>query len=153
MDNYDKNILREIQQDGRVSNKELANKVNLSPAPCWRRMNALEEKGYINNYVALLSRDKLGLSITAFAHVSLDNHHSETVELFDQAIQKWPEVLECHATSGDYDFLLKITTSDMKAYNYFLYEKLLKLDAIRSVNTSFSMMQKKMSTQLPLGHL
>jgi DNA-binding Lrp family transcriptional regulator len=153
MDKYDIEILRALQQNGRISNKELAVKVNLSQAPCWRRMNALEEKGYINNYVALLSRDKLGLTITAFAHISLDNHHTSTVKAFDRAIANWPQVLECHATSGDSDYLLKIVTSDMKAYNFFLYEKLLKLDAIRSVNTSFSMMQKKMSTQLPLGHL
>ena len=127
--------------------------MNLSQAPCWRRMNALEEKGYIQNYVALLNHDKLGLSITAFAHISLENHHAKTVQSFDKAIQEWPEVLECHATSGDYDYLLKITTLDMKAYNHFLYENLLKLEAIRSVNTSFSMIQKKMSTQLPLNHL
>lgn len=153
MDKFDIEILQKLQQNGRISNKELAKKVNLSPAPCWRRMSALEDKGYINGYVALLSRDKIGLSITAFAHVSLDNHHTETVTAFDRAIQNWPEVLECHATSGDYDYLLKIITSDMKSYNHFLYEKLLKLAAIRSVNTSFSMMQKKMSTKLPLDHL
>ena len=153
MDTFDIKILREVQKNGRISNKELAQKVNLSQAPCWRRMNALEDKGYISAYVALLDKDMLGLTITAFAHVSLDNHHTDTVKSFDRAIRDWPEVLECHATSGDYDYFLKITTADMKAYNYFLYEKLLKMDAIRSVNTSFSMMQKKRTTQLPLSHL
>jgi DNA-binding Lrp family transcriptional regulator len=75
------------------------------------------------------------------------------VKSFDQAIANWPEVQECHATSGGYDYLLKITTVDMQDYNDFMYEKLLKLKAIRSVNTSFSMMQKKVSTQLSLNHL
>jgi DNA-binding Lrp family transcriptional regulator len=153
MDKYDIKILEIIQQNGRVTNKELAKLVNLSPAPCWRRMQSLEEKGYIKGYTALLNREKIGLSITAFAHVSLDDHHEKTVQSFDAAIAKWSEVQECHATSGGYDYLLKITTSDMQAYNQFMYEKLLKLKAIRSVNTSFSMMQKKVSTELPLSHL
>lgn len=153
MDIYDIKILKAIQQDGRISNKELAKKVNLSPAPCWRRMHALEESGYIKSYTALLDHKKIGLTITAFAHVSLDDHHEKTVKSFDQAIANWPEVQECHATSGGYDYLLKITTVDMQDYNDFMYEKLLKLKAIRSVNTSFSMMQKKVSTQLSLNHL
>lgn len=153
MDNYDIKILQVIQENGRISNKELATKVNLSPAPCWRRMNALEGQGYIKSYTALLDHERVGLTITAFAHVSLDDHHADTVKSFDKAIAKWPEVQECHATSGDYDYLLKIITVDMQAYNYFMYEKLLRLKAIRSVNTSFSMMQKKVSTELPLGHL
>ena len=153
MDNYDIKILEEIQRDGRISNKELAQKVNLSPAPCWRRMNALEESGYIKCYTALLNKEKIGLTITAFAHVSLNDHHEKTVEQFDQAIANWQEVQECHATSGGYDYLLKIATVDMHEYNDFMYQKLLKLKAIRSVNTSFSMVQKKVSTQLPLSHL
>jgi DNA-binding Lrp family transcriptional regulator len=153
MDKYDIKILEAVQQNGRISNKELAELVNLSPAPCWRRMNALEEKGYIKRYTALLNHERIGLTITAFAHVSLDDHHSNTVKSFDKAIANWSEVQECHATSGGYDYLLKIIAVDMQAYNNFMYEKLLKLKAIRSVNTSFSMMQKKVSTQLPLSHL
>lgn len=153
MDKYDIKILQVIQENGRISNKELAQSVNLSPAPCWRRVNALEASGYIKNYTALLNQQKIGLTITAFAHVSLDDHHETTVDAFDSAIAKWSEVQECHATSGDSDYLLKITSVDMQAYNTFMYEKLLKLKAIRSVNTSFSMMQKKVSTQLPLSHL
>ncbi|VAW33832.1 hypothetical protein MNBD_GAMMA01-2086 [hydrothermal vent metagenome] len=153
MDNYDIKILQAIQQNGRISNKELAQKVNLSPAPCWRRMHALEQKGYINSYTALLNHEKVGLTIIAFAHVSLDDHHANTVKSFDNAIAKWSEVQECHATSGNSDYLLKIVTVNMQTYNQFMYEKLLKLTAIRSVNTSFSMMQKKISTELPLTHL
>jgi len=153
MDKYDIKILEIIQQNGRITNKELAKMVNLSPAPCWRRTQALEQIGYIKNYTALLDHEKIGLSITAFAHVSLDDHHEKTVRSFDKAMTDWSEVQECHATSGGYDYLLKIITVDMKSYNHFMYEKLLKLKAIRSVNTSFSMMQKKVSTQLPLEHL
>ncbi|HFC30904.1 MAG TPA: Lrp/AsnC family transcriptional regulator [Oceanospirillales bacterium] len=150
MDSYDINILKTIQKEGRITNKELAKEVHLSAAPCWRRMQALEQKGYIKRYTALLNHEKLGLSITAFAHISLENHHAETVQAFDEAIANWQEVQECHATSGDSDYLLKIITKDMHTYNNFMYEKLLKLKAIRSVNTSFSMQQKKLSTELPL---
>jgi len=153
MDKYDINILKAIQKNGRITNINLAKEVDLSPAPCWRRMNALELAGYIKSYTALLNHDKLGLTITAFAHVSLDNHQENTVKSFDKAIANWLEVQECHATSGGYDYLLKIVTVDMQAYNNFMYEKLLKLKAIRSVNTSFSMKQKKISTELPLEHL
>lgn len=153
MDKFDIKILEEIQQNGRISNKNLAQRVNLSPAPCWRRMSALEDEGYIKSYTALLNTEKIGLSITAFAHVSLNDHHEKTVDVFDKAIANWKEVQECHATSGGYDYLLKITTVDMQGYNEFMYENLLKLKAIRSVNTSFSMVQKKVSTQLSLSHL
>ena len=153
MDKYDIKILETIQQNGRISNKELAKIVNLSPAPCWRRMNSLVKGGYIKNYTALLSYEKIGVTITAFAHVSLDDHHENTVNAFDKAIANWSEVQECHATSGDSDYLLKITTVDMQAYNLFLHDKLLKLKAIRSVNTSFSMHQKKLSTNVDLSHL
>lgn len=153
MDKYDIKILESIQKNGRITNKELAQIVNLSPAPCWRRMNALEELGYIKSYTALLDKEKVGLRIVAFAHVSLNDHHEKTVAEFDNSIAKWQEVQECHATSGGYDYLLKIVTVDMQAYNAFMYDHLLKLKGIRSVNTSFSMMQKKVSTQLPLTHL
>ncbi len=153
MDKYDIKILEEIQRNGRISNKELAEIVNLSSAPCWRRMNVLEEQGYIKSYTALLNKEKVGLTITAFAHISLNDHHEKTVAEFDNSIANWQEVQECHATSGGYDYLLKIATVDMQAYNTFMYENLLKLKGIRSVNTSFSMVQKKVSTQLPLSHL
>ena len=116
-------------------------------------IKTLEQKGYIKGYTALLNHEKIDLSITAFAHVSLDDHHAQSVKFFDKAISQWPEVQECHATSGDYDYLLKIITKDMKSYNNFMYQRLMKLKGIRSVNTSFSMMQKKVSTKLPLTHL
>lgn len=150
MDNYEKNILKYLQLDGRISNKELAEKVSLSQAPCWRRVDALQKQGVITGYTTLLDQEKLGLTIIAFAQITLDNHHSDTVDLFDNAIAQLSEVLECHATSGEYDYLLKIITKDMKSYNQLVYEKILTLPSIRSVNTSFSMIQKKQTTILPI---
>lgn len=153
MDIYDKKILVALQQEGRITNKDLAEQVSLSQAPCWRRVDALEKQGLIKGYTAIVNQDMLGLNITAFAQISLDNHHPKTVELFDQGIQQWPEILECHATSGESDYLLKIVTQDMNSYNQLIYEKILRLPSIRSINTSFSMQQKKRTSQLPIGDL
>ncbi|MCX7552500.1 Lrp/AsnC family transcriptional regulator [Marinicella sp. S1101] len=150
MDSYDKKILKALQRNGRITNKELAAQVSLSQAPCWRRVDALEKQGLIKGYTAIVDQDMLGLNITAFAQISLENHHPETVQQFDQGIQQWPEILECHATSGESDYLLKIVASDMNAYNQLIYEKILRLPSIRSINTSFSMQQKKRTSHLPI---
>jgi DNA-binding Lrp family transcriptional regulator len=153
MDLFDKKILKTLQLDGRITNKDLAERVALSQAPCWRRVDHLEKQGLIKGYTAIVDQDKLGLSITAFAQISLDNHHPETVEQFDQGIQQWPEILECHATSGEYDYLLKIVARDMNDYNQLIYEKILRIPSIRSINTSFSMQQKKRTSHLPIADL
>jgi len=150
MDEFDKKILQLLQEDGRMSNKLLAQEVSLSQAPCWRRVDNLQKKGIIKGYTALLDQSKLGLTITAFAQVMLENHHPESLEIFSRSIMDLPEVLECHATSGAYDYLLKIVAIDMQHYNTFIDEKILRIPSIRSVNSSFSMMQKKQTTVLPL---
>ncbi len=150
LDDIDLRILQALQNDGRISNRQLAERVALSPAPCWRRLRALEENDVIQRYAALVDPAKVGLSILAFAHVSLENHHSETVAEFDALIHERPEVLECHSTSGDYDYMLKIIVADMAAYETFLSDELLQIPAVRTVNTSFSLRQKKLTTQLPL---
>ena len=150
LDKFDLAILSEIQRQGRISNRELAEQVGLSPAPCWRRLRALEQQGYINQYVALLDTQRVGLSIVAFAHISLDNHHASSVNQFNQIIQERPEVLECYMTSGDYDYMLKVVASDMAAYEKFLSDILAESPAIRNVNTSFALRSKKMTTALPL---
>jgi DNA-binding Lrp family transcriptional regulator len=143
-------ILRYLQEDGRISNRDLATRVSLSPSPCWRRVRALESQQVIRGYTALLDPEKLGLSILAFAHVSLVDHHPATVQHFDQSISEAPEVLECFMTSGDHDYMLKVVTRDMSSYQDFLSRKLLRLDCVRTVNTSFALKQKKISTRLPL---
>lgn len=151
MDKYDREILNVLQSEGRISNKALAKKVALSQAPCWRRVDALQKSGLIKAYTAIVDQEKVGLNITAFAQVTLDNHHTETVQRFDRGIQQWPEILECHATSGEYDYLLKIVTRDMNSYNHLVYDKILSIPSIRSVNTSFSMQQKKRTSHLPIS--
>lgn len=150
MDQTDFKILRELQHDGHLSNRELADRVALSPSPCLRRVQQLERDGVISRYAALLDRAAVGLQIVAFAHISLDNHHPDTVVEFDKAIAGFPEVLECHATSGDFDYMLKVIVADMDSYEHFLNSELLRVPGVRAVNTSFSLRQKKFTTELPL---
>jgi len=150
MTRTDVQILDVLQQQGRISNRELAERVGLSPSPCWRRVRALEEAGVIEAYVALLEPRALGLSVFAFAHVSLTDHHPESVEAFDRAIRDAPEVLECYMTSGEHDYMLKVVAADMAGYERFLSERLLALAAVRTVNTGFVLKRKKHTTALPL---
>ena len=146
-------ILNALQRDGRMSTRDLAKCVSLATSPSWRPLRALEEEGVIDHYAAVLDREKVGLSILGFAHVSLHDHNSETVEKFDRAIMRAPQVLECHATSGDYDYMLKIVAPDMAAYQDFLSGYLLKIGVVRTVNTSFALKQQKNTTVLPLEEL
>jgi DNA-binding Lrp family transcriptional regulator len=146
----DVEILEILQSDGRVSNRDLATRVALSPSPCWRRVRALEDAGVVERYVALLAPEKLGLAVIAYAHVSLTDHHPETVEEFDAAVERAPEVLECYMTSGEHDYMLKVITADMAAYEHFLSEKMLRLRSVRTINTGFVLRRKKYTTALPL---
>jgi len=146
-------ILEAMQKDGRLSNRDLAKAVSLSPSPCWRRLRALEEEGVISHYAAVVDRHKVGLSIMGFAHVTLHDHNTENVEKFDRAILGAPQVLECHATSGGHDYMLKVVAPDMASYQDFLSEYLLKIGVVRTVNTSFALKQQKSTTVLPLDQL
>lgn len=150
LDRLDRRILDELQTDARLSNQELARRVGLSPAPCWRRLRRLEKDGLIAGYVTLLDAASIGLPIVAYALVSLDNHHPESVRQFDQLVAERPEVLECHSMSGTNDYLLRIVAGSMEAYEHFLSAHLLQQRSIRSVNTSFVLRTKKFTTRLPV---
>ena len=150
LDKTDKRILEVLQREGRLSNRELAEKVSLSPSPCWRRLKELESQGVIMGYVAMLEPDALGLGVMAFTHVSLDNHHPETLKEFHRAIMDCPEVLECHMTSGDHDYTLKVVAKDLASYQSFLSRQLMGVKGVRSVNSSFCLRQHKLTTALPV---
>ena len=150
LDKADLAIIEALQNDGRLSNRELAKKVSLSPSPSWRRLRALEDSGVISHYAAVVNREKVGLTIMGFAHVSLHDHRAETVRKFDRAIMGAPQVLECHSTSGDHDYMLKVVAPDMAAYQEFLSEYLLKIGVVRTVNTSFVLKRQKSTTALPM---
>lgn len=150
LDRLDRRILETLQLEARITNQELAKRVGLSPAPCWRRLKRLESAGVIAGYATLLSAPAIGLPIQAYALVSLENHHAETVAAFDQLVRNRPEVLECHAMSGTNDYLLRIVAASMDAYDRFLATHVLQLAAVRSVNTSFVLRTKKFTTRLPV---
>lgn len=150
LDATDLRILAEIQEDGRLSNQDLATRVGLSPAPCWRRLKRLEESGLIQRYVGLLDSEALGLSITVFASVSLENHHVDTVRLFDELVSNCEEVLECYSMSGQSDYLIKVVARNMTHYEEFLSQRLMVCPAVRAVNTSFVLKRKKYTTALPV---
>lgn len=151
LDRLDRRILETLQLEARITNQELAKRVGLSPAPCWRRLKRLESEGVIAGYATLLSAPAIGLPVQAYALVSLENHHADTVAAFDRLVRERPEVLECHSMSGTNDYLLRIVAASMEAYEHFLSTQLLQLAAVRSVNTSFVLRTKKFTTQLPLG--
>jgi DNA-binding Lrp family transcriptional regulator len=151
LDRLDRRILEELQLDARLSNQELAKRVGLSPAPCWRRLRRLEQEGFIASYATVLNAAAIGLPILAYAQVSLENHHPESVRQFDSLIGELPEVLECHTMSGTNDYLLRIVASSIEAYEKFLSAHLLQIRAVRSVNTSFVLRTKKSTTRLPVA--
>ena len=151
LDRLDRRILATLQLEARITNQELANRVGLSPAPCWRRLKRMESEGIIAGYATLLSAPAIGLTIQAYAMVSLENHHADTVAAFDRLVRDRAEVLECHSMSGTNDYLLRIVAASMEAYEHFLSTHLLQLAAVRSVNTSFVLRTKKFTTQLPLA--
>lgn len=153
LDKHDYSILTALQKNGRMSNRDLARAVSLSPSPSWRRLRALEEAGVIDHYAAVVNRESVGLSILGYAHITLHDHNSETVAKFDRAIMDADKVLECHSTSGEYDYMLKIVAPDMASYQKFLSEYLLTIGVVRTVNTSFVLKELKSTSVLPLDHV
>jgi len=150
LDKIDLSILSVLQEDSRVSNQKLAAQVGLSPSPCWRRVKRLEEAGLIARYVTLLDAEAAGLPVHAYLHVSLDNHHPDTVAAFDSMVQARPEVLECYAMSGEYDYLLRVVASSMSDYERFMTRHLLREAEVQTANTSFVLKRIKYTTALPL---
>jgi DNA-binding Lrp family transcriptional regulator len=150
MDSFDRKILRTLQRDGRLSNQALSEAVGLSPSPCLRRVQRLQRDGVITGYAALVDREAVGLSIMAFVHISLEDHHPETLERFDGIVAGADEILECHALSGQYDYLLKVVARDVPHFEAFLRGRLLAGHGVNAANTSFVLHQRKSTTALPL---
>ncbi len=154
LDRIDRKILEEIQRNGDISNLDLAEKVNLSPSPCSRRVKQLEEAGIIKRQVTLLDQEALGLPLTVYIHVSLEKQRPKTLENFELVITGYSEVLECALiTGGDADYLLKVLMPDMSYYEKFLLKELNQIDGVSSIRTSFVMRQVIQRTELPLTHI
>lgn len=154
LDRVDRKILAELQRDGRLSNQELADRVSLSPSPCLRRVRRLEEQGYIKGYVALVDPVRVGLGLLAYITIRLNKHiggsHAPMGD-FAQAVQAWPEVVECYAMTGDMDYLLRIQVADLAHFSRFAMDTLMRHPAVIDMRSFFALQQIKQTTELPVG--
>jgi len=146
LDRIDLRILRDLQDDGRMTNVELAKRAGISPPPCLRRVRALEEAGCIRGYHADVSAEALGFNVTVFAHVGLSSQAETDLVAFEKLVQGWPEVRECHMLAGETDFLLRIVATDWDAYQRFLTSK---LTAAPNVSVVKSALAIRTATQRP----
>lgn len=162
LDTIDRRILAILQEDGRLSNQEIAERVNLSPSPCLRRIRRLEEAGVIKGYVALLDPRKLGLELMAYISVRLEKRGApggdtagragtSHADRFRAAVQAWPEVVACYAMSGETDYLLRVQVEDMEHFAHFVQEQLLHHPSVVDVKSSFAMECFKETTALPVS--
>ena len=138
MDAKDRQIIRELQKDGRVTNQELAERVNLSPSPCLRRLRALEVAGVIKGYTALVDQKAYGLPITVFIRVRLDRHGEAVVKTFEEHVGRIDEILDCHLLAGGDDYLLRVIVASLEAYEDFIRRKLHAIPGVASIDTSFA---------------
>jgi Lrp/AsnC family transcriptional regulator, leucine-responsive regulatory protein len=149
-DEIDRRILAHMQEEARISNVELAARVGLSAAPCLRRLRALEESGVIRKYVTLLDPAAVKLGVTVFVQISLDLQVEGRLEIFERALLRHPEVLECYLMTGDADYLVRVVVPDVAAYERFLKDVLTRIEGVAGIKSSFALKQVKYSTVLPL---
>ena len=153
LDKYDLAILGALQRDARLTNAELAQRVGLSAAPCWRRVRALEQEGYIRGYRAEIDRHKIGLGVLAFVRLDADRSTGNLTRAMEEAIRQIPEVVSCHYISGTGTFELQVVARDLDSFSQFARDVLLNLPNVKDMHTSFSLGEVKASSALPLTHL
>ncbi|MEQ8581377.1 MAG: Lrp/AsnC family transcriptional regulator [Marinoscillum sp.] len=151
MDTTDFKILDLLQQDGRLTHKQIAAQLNLTITPIYERVKRLERDGYIRHYVAILDPDKLNKSLVAFTSISLKEHSKAYIKKFELEITKIAAVVECYHIAGQFDYLLKIVIEDMKAYQAVVIDQLASMENIANVNSSFVMTEVQKSTAIPLA--
>ncbi len=150
IDKYDKQILAALQQDGRISNKQLAEQVSLSESSCLRRVRALEESGMIARYAALLSQNEAGLPGNVFVQIGLQREVESDLSAFEDAVRDIPEVMECYLMSGEFDYLIRVVVADMADFERIHKTKLTRLPGVARVNSSFGIRTVQRKTALPL---
>ena len=151
IDSIDLRILHELQQFGKISNVDLAGRVGLSPSPCLTRVRALEQKGIIDRYVALVKPDRVGLLINVFIQVTLERQVEKVMETFEAKMETYPEVMECYLMTGNSDYLLRLLVSDIKTLEAFIVQKLSTIDGVLNIQSSFALKQVKYKTELPIN--
>ena len=150
VDETDKQILRSIQRNARLSTQDIASETAIPAATCWRRLKALEQNGVITAYKAVLDREQLGFSVMAFIHLTVERQQPDIVKTLERQIRERPEVLECFATTGDADFTLCVVASDIRDYDRFLQSFLFTLPGIGQVRSSIALREVKHTTDLPV---
>lgn len=153
LDSYDLAILEQLQADGRLTNAELAQRVGLSAAPCWRRVRALEQAGFIRGYRAELDRHKLGLGVLAFVRLDAAQISGGNMRQIEEAMRARQEIVSCHYISGSGTFELQVVSTDLEAFSRFAREVLMQLPNVKDMHTSFSLGEVKASGALPLAHM
>lgn len=150
LDSYERKILALLQADASLSTAEISERVGLSPSPCWRRIDRLQKDGYITRRVALIDRRKVGLNAHIFAQVKLSELGRANLDDFTAAIRELPEVLECYVVMGVFDFILRVVTKDIEAYERLFFDKLSKLPGVQEINSTIALSEIKATTALPL---
>ena len=146
----DLKILDAVQRDGSLTTQEIADRINISQSPCWRRINKLEEQGLIKSRVAILDREKLGIDVVVFATINLSTQGRDNLEEFEQQVETLPEVLECYTMAGTWDYMLKVIVKDIRHYELFVREKLTTLAHVGEIHSHIAVTEIKNSTVLPL---
>jgi Lrp/AsnC family transcriptional regulator len=149
MDDIDRRILRELQQDSTLSINEIASRVGLSQTPCWKRLQRLVASGTIIRQVAIVSPEAVGLGLSVFVSIEVGEHSAAWLERFTEAVKSMPEVLELHRMAGETDYELRVVVSGMAAFDDF-YKRLIAIGPLRNVTSRFSMEQIKSDTALPI---
>lgn len=150
IDTTDVRILEELQTNARITNTDLASRVHLSPSPCLTRVRALEESGLISRYVTLLDPFELGLSVSVFIQITLERQVERALETFEEAVQDYPEVMECYLMTGDSDYLIRVVVPDVQAIERFIVNQLSKIPGVANIRSSLALKQVKYKTALPL---
>ena len=150
MDEFDRKILRALQNDASITMSDLAESVGLSQTPCWRRVKALEETGVIERRAILLSPEKMGFVAHVIAHIRLKQHDEETLDAFEEAVGDHPEIVACFVTGGEYDYIIRMLVRSIEHYEQFLKKVLLHLPGVGHVNSNFALKQVKLTTDLPV---
>lgn len=150
LDPTDRQLLEALQHDARQTVAELAQRVSLSPSPCWRRVKQLEETGVIEGYHARLSRAKLGYGVTGFVQIQMNNHMPEIMAAFEREVVALPQVLACHNLSGHYDYLIEAIAPDLESFSQLVRVKIRSLPGVKEISTSFSLKEVKHAGTLPV---
>lgn len=152
LDKIDFQILKILQENGRITNLQLSNEIGLSPAPTLERVRKIEQAGYIKSYHALVDEELLGLGIKTFIQVQLDFHKADSIKIFIEEVSQIKEVTECHHVTGSCDFLLKVYVKDIKSYEKLIIEKISSISVVKNFQTMMVLSTTKKEPAVPLGY-